>query len=188
MIKVYSAHIFDFTQADYILQYSLLDVALRAKIDAKKSDNDKMCSLAGYILLYRGVSELYGKEKINITFNQNGKPLCDFCFFSISHSESRVVCAISNEPVGIDIQIVKNIRRQKNYKLFNAFENEYVNSGTKGHSARFTEIFTKKESAVKLLGKTLSYAAAVNTFSDEFIFESTNFEDYIMTVCKKSKI
>lgn len=36
MIKIYSALITDFTQADYTNAYSLLENALKEKIDAKK--------------------------------------------------------------------------------------------------------------------------------------------------------
>ena len=69
MIKQYSAKITDFTQADYMKQYSLLECDIREKIDAKKSENAKKQSLLGYILLYRAVKELYLKSQFKISFN-----------------------------------------------------------------------------------------------------------------------
>ena len=61
MIKIYEALITDFTQADYTKEYSLLDCAFKEKICAKKSQLDKMRSLAGRILLRRGAAEIYAK-------------------------------------------------------------------------------------------------------------------------------
>ncbi len=187
MIKIYSALITDFTQADYTEMYSLLDCALREKIDAKKQEDDKLCSLAGYILLYRGVYELYGKTNFRITFNSRGKPVCDFCFFNISHSENRIVCAIGNEAMGIDIQKIKPIKLRPQYKFFNKRENFYVNHDNALASTRYAEIFTKKESAVKLLGLSLSHSKFIDTFSNDFCFKTQFDNDFITTVCSKNK-
>ena len=74
MIKIYRALITDFSQADYTKQYGLLDCTLKKKIDDKKKSEDKMRSLAGYILLWRGVFELYNKSDFSIYFNEHGKP------------------------------------------------------------------------------------------------------------------
>lgn len=187
MIKIYSALITDFTQADYTNQYSLLEHAIRDKIDAKKNSRDKIRSLAGYILLYRAVLELYQKTEIKIYFNEHGKPLCDFCFFNISHSEDRVVCVISDQPVGIDIQKVKAIKKRPKYKFFNARENEYVNCDECLFLMHYTEIFTKKEAAVKMLGESILHGCSIDTFSSAFNFETQKSGDFITTVCTQNK-
>lgn len=186
MIKIYSALITDFTQADYTKQYSLLERAVRDKIDIKKFESDKLSSLAGYILLYRGAYEIYKKSSFDITFNRHGKPLCDFCFFSISHSDGCVVCAFSDKPIGIDIQKLQDIKPRSKYKFFNQKENDYVNQDRDLLSERFIEIFTRKESAVKALGLSLSYAASVDTFSNYFRFETRETDGFIVTVCQQN--
>ena len=185
MIKIYSALITDFTQADYTNAYRLLENALKEKIDAKKSEKDKMRSLAGIILLYKGAFELYKKTDFKIKFNKNGKPLCDFCFFNISHSQNRVVCVLSDEPVGMDIQKIKPIKRREKYKFFTDKENDYVNSGNEKNSLceRFTEIFTKKESALKMLGLSLADSKNIDTFSNRFKFMQQKDGEFITTVC-----
>lgn len=186
MIKVYTAMTIDFTQADYTKTYSLLERAVRDKIDAKKYEEDRRSSLAGYILLYRGAYELYKKRQFNITFNEYGKPLCDFCFFSISHSDGHVVCVLSDEPVGVDIQKLSNIKPREKYKFFNEKENCYVNQNSDLLSKKFIEIFTKKEAAVKMSGLSISHAALVDTFSNEFCFETQETDGFIITVCQKN--
>ena len=145
-----------------------------------------MQSLAGYILLYRAVKELYNKSQIKITFNEYGKPLCDACFFNISHSDERVVCAIGDEPLGIDIQQVKTIQQRNKYKYFNDKENDYVNQDKNFVSKRFIEIFTKKEAALKMLGLSLSHAATIDTFSNEFCFEMRENDGFLVTICRKN--
>ena len=183
MIKIYNAQITDFTQADYTKAYSLLDCALKEKICAKKCVQDKMCSIAGYILLWRGALEIYGKTDFNINFNKNGKPLVDFCYFNISHSEDRVVCAFSDRPVGIVIQKIKPIIKRKKYKFFTDFESAYVNADEKLVAQRYTEIFTKKESALKMLGFSLADCGKIDTFSKKLGFEIQTKDDFITTVC-----
>ena len=185
MIKIYSALITDFSQADYAKMYSLLDCALREKIDAKNKADDKMCSLAGLILLYRGARELYGKTNFDITFSEHGKPLCDFCHFNISHSENRVVCVFSDRKVGVDIQKIKPVVSREKYRFFNDRENSYINAQKDKIDKRYTELFTKKESAVKMLGLSLVDCGDIDTFSDDFEFETYEKDDFYITVCRQ---
>lgn len=185
MIKIYNAKITDFTQADYTKMYSLLDCALKEKIDFKKNNDDKMRSLAGLILLYRGAYELYGKTGFDITFNKYGKPLCDFCNFSISHSKERVICAFSDADIGIDIQKIDDIKPREKYKFFNQKENFYVNQNDRFISERYTEIFTKKEAAIKMLGLSIANASDIDTFSNEYCFKTQEKDGFVFSICEK---
>lgn len=186
MIKLYIADIYDFNQADYAKMYSLLDCAMKQKIDKKNNIKDKIRSLSGWILLWRGVYELYGKTDIVITFNSHGKPLCNLCYFNISHSGDRVVCVISDREVGIDIQQVRDIKPREIYKFFNSNECSYVNEDKNNISKRYTEVFTKKEAAVKMLGIALSNSCKIDVFSNEFSFETKYFDDFVLTICTKN--
>ena len=40
---------------------------------------------------------------LNLHYEENGKPLADNCFVSISHSENMIAVCTSDTPVGIDI-------------------------------------------------------------------------------------
>ncbi len=186
MINLYKAKITDFTQADYANQYSLLECAIREKIDVKKHIDAKKQSLAGYILLFRAIDELYSKKDVKISFNEYGKPLCDCCFFSISHSKDYVVCVVSDEQVGIDVQQIRTIEQRTKYKFFNQKENDYVNQNAKFSSKRYIEIFTKKEAAIKMLGLSLTQASMVDTFSKEYFFETSEEDGVFLTICRKN--
>ncbi len=185
MIKIYWADINDFSQADYVKQYTKLDDILKKEIDAKIHSEDKMRSLAGYILLFRGAAEIYGKTAFKMVFNEHGKPLVDFCYFNISHSKTRVVCAFSQQPVGVDIQYIETIKHRESYRFFNRQESDYVNQFDDLISQRFIEIFTKKEAAVKMLGVNFANAGKIDTFSDDFVFETQISGDFIMSICTK---
>lgn len=186
MIKLYTAKTTDFTQADYTKQYSLLECAIREKIDAKSKEKSRCQSLAGYILFYRAAGELFPNEQIKIYFNEHGKPLCDFCYFNISHSDDRIVCVVSDEPVGIDIQQIRPIKFRKSYMLFNEKESDYVNQNAELISQRYVEIFTKKEAAIKMLGLSLPQAATIDTFSQEFDFKTYQKDNFFITACSKN--
>lgn len=186
MIKLYKAKITDFTQADYANQYSLLERAIREKIDAKGTEKSRLQSLAGYILLYRIMEESFPKEQLKISFNEHGKPLCDFCFFSIAHSADRVVCVVSDKPIGVDIQQIKSVKQRKSYMIFNKAESDYVNQNVKLISQRYVEIFTKKEAAIKMLGLSLSQAATIDTLSKDFKFKTCQKDDFFITICSEN--
>lgn len=186
MIKLNSAKIYDFTQADYAKMYSLLDCAIKEKIDKKHSEKDKQLSLAGYILLWRTVKEMYNKDTVKITFNEHGKPLCDFCFFSISHSVDRIVCAISDAPIGVDIQQIREIKQRENYKLLSSKESIYVNEKTQNLSGRYIEVFSKKEAAIKMLGLSLGDGASIDVFSKKYNFKTEYFDNFVQTICTQN--
>ena len=50
---------------------------------------DRKRTLAGRYLLKKMIKEIYGREGFELSYNENGKPELDFCFFSISHKPSR---------------------------------------------------------------------------------------------------
>ena len=186
MIKLYLSKITEYSQADYAKMYSLLECTIRQKIDAKKRNLNKKQSIVGYSLLYRGFKELYNKSDVNLEFNSHGKPVCDFCFFSISHSKEYVVCVFSDHPIGVDIQKNTNIKSRNNYKLFNQKENDYVNQNGQFNPQKYIEIFTKKEAAVKMLGLSLSQCAQIDTFSNEYNFKIDVLDDFMIAICTKN--
>ena len=185
MIKLYKININEISAADYTRVYNLLADDLKQKIDAKQNADDKKRSLAAFLLLFGGAKELYKRDDFEIKFNENGKPICDFCHFNISHSGEWAVCVFSDTPIGVDIQQIKDIKMRGNYRFFTTREAEYVNSDTALLPQRFTEIFTKKEAAVKMLGGSLaSMASRIDTFSPEYNFETLIHKKFIITICK----
>ncbi len=156
MIKLYKADINSISEEEYRSAFDLFPNNIKEHILEKKNILSKKQSAAGYLLLSRGFKELFGEENITLRFTENGKPISDVCYFSISHSENIAACVISDKPIGLDVQKMHKIALKSRYPLFNKEEVLYVNSSPELANKRFFEVFTKKEALVKLKGEKLS--------------------------------
>lgn len=146
----------------------------REEIERKKNHNDSKRSLAGEILVRKYLSRLYNipKEEITLAKGLHGKPyaLNVKAHFSISHSGSYTAVAISNEPIGIDIEVLGDFSAIVAHKTFNTDERNYVagNSPFRKKSEMekaFFEIWTAKEAYLKFTGEGLS--GGINSLSFE---------------------
>ena len=95
-----------------------------------------------------------------------GKPCIQF---NISHTGHYIACVIADEPVGIDIELIKDVDMKIAERFFTPDETVYIMKGQQVN--RFYEIWTKKESRIKWEGKGLS--KPLPSFS---IFESSDQE------------
>ena len=91
-----------------------------------------------------------------IAHNENGKPYLKNndlgLHFSVTHTETYLFIAFSDENVGIDAEPAnRNVRYEPILKDFSAEEREHIHSTTD-----FLKYWTIKESAVKWLGGTLA--------------------------------
>lgn len=155
--------------------------------------DDKKRTLAGRILLRKMIKKRYGIEDFTLSFNENGKPTLDFCFFSISHSGDIAVCAVSDYPVGADVQYMSGFKKRDRYMLFTASESDYVNECD--CEQRFYTLWTMKEAYIKAIGgktadmtntKLVTPELRVNKNFGDFIFKTEKQGNYILTVCEKS--
>lgn len=144
---------------------------------------------AGRRLLKEMIRSAYGTEDFTLSFNENGKPLLDFCFFSLSHSGRYAACALSDRPIGVDIQKRHPIKRRNAYKPFTDEENAYIASGSLDE--RFFTLWTMKEAYIKAVGGRLSDMKKVSLASDgrlseacgDLRFLSGRFDEYFWSVC-----
>lgn len=166
---------------------------------AEKAKNyrpeDKKRTLAGRFLLKKMIKEVYGREDFTVSFNENGKPYLDFCFFNISHSGDFAVCALSDFPVGVDIERIKDFKRREKYMLFSKRESEYVNE--RDFENRFFTLWTRKEAYIKAKGGLLADAVnaelvnpdfKLRNIYDGFSFTTEQFDGYICSVAEKTAL
>jgi 4'-phosphopantetheinyl transferase len=95
-------------------------------------------------------------DQLRICRSAYGKPFLEGhsgIHFNISHAAGAIVCAVSERPVGIDMER----KRKINFRIMNRFftENEraFVLTAHNDQDERFTHIWTMKESYVKYTGK-----------------------------------
>lgn len=106
-----------------------------------------------------------------IYYNKNKKPLIENKFFSISHSDEYTVIVIHDNPVGIDMEKIKNV----DLSIKRVFGNDINISDEK-----FIKEFTKKESYIKLSGLALRN---INDCMESAHFIIKKFKDYYITIC-----
>lgn len=94
-----------------------------------------------------------------IGINEFGKPyLRDYrdAHYNIAHKKRAIVCALSDQPVGVDIEGVKNFNKRVAERFFTQNEQDYIFARKRNQELRFAKIWTRKEAYVKRIGKGLT--------------------------------
>ncbi len=174
---------------DFLLRFVQVDK--RRRIDNMKSKQNKDLSLLGDTLAKLAISNVFGLpfDGIRYKYENSGKPfLADYpdVHFNISHSGNMVVCAVYDQPVGIDIQKMKDVRFDVLAKrFFTVKEQESFFSITAGKRKQaFYKTWTAKESYVKWLGTGIK---DIKKDIDDTCVVETNivFTDYTISLCAK---
>lgn len=122
----------------------------------------------------------------NVRYLENGKPVADNCYVSVSHSGDTAVVCKSDRPIGIDIEKIDTPREFQRLaeRYFSSAELQYFND--EPTAQRFYEIWTKKEAYSKISGEGIKMIArGFDTFSlKDVTFKTEKRENYIITVCE----
>jgi 4'-phosphopantetheinyl transferase len=107
-------------------------------------------------LLLQSVLRSKGLDPNTVTVNRYGKPEIEGICFNISHSGNLVVCAVSDQPIGCDIEKLREAPRKVSGRFFSEREKQYLNQyeGMK-FDREFFRLWTMKEAYVKLTGEGL---------------------------------
>ncbi len=158
-------------------EISALPRLRQKEILRKKNKDDQKRSLAGDMLVKKYLSRIYSVPADNICIlkGEHSKPyvLNIPAHFSVSHSGQYTVVAISDRPIGIDLEVIRDFSAILARKLFNEDELRYIagNGPSRKKSTMqrcFYEIWTAKEAYLKYKGTGLS--GGVNSF--EFKLEN----------------
>lgn len=114
-------------------------------------------SLGAERLLMAALQELGGPmPPLEITCSEAGKPaLQDGPEFSLSHSGERVLCALSDEAVGADLQQLKPYNPALARRFFSKEEAVWLEAQREQNLA-FSLLWSLKESYVKFLGSGIA--------------------------------
>ena len=85
---------------------SVYPPARQARIDASAGKNQRRQRYFVWKLLEYAMEKSFGLhlEEQAFSVDEAGKWRCDGCFFSLSHSRDGVAVAVSNRPVGVDLE------------------------------------------------------------------------------------
>ena len=181
----------------YILPFSALDfdrlapllpfvsAGRRERIARLGSGAAKTASLLSALLVRMAVSEFTGIPASELVFSvhDGGKPYCVGvpCEFSLSHTSGMIVCAVSDEPVGIDAELLRPAPMRVARRFTDA-EREYIS----GSDERFFRVWTRKEAFGKMTGDGLSGGAlGTDVLSPGFSASARTFRfgDHIISAC-----
>ena len=130
----------------------LLPPKRKAKAERLINKNDAILSATAGLMMKR-VLGIENDEALR--FNEHGKPFLEHGpFFSISHSRQFSVLAVSENEIGIDIEMHQSQNRRLMERCFTKEEQRFADLSTEN----FIKIWEAKEAVLKLLGTGFSFA------------------------------
>ena len=138
------------------------------KIDGYTTDAEKRLCLGTGVVFSHAITEAgFSEDELHLAYGENGKPYFknDLYFhFSLSHSGERAMCAVSDEPIGCDVELITDDRD--------------------------ADTWTRLESYAKATDEPLSMLMNQKSpFNSAWIFKETNLNDgYKYMTCTKEKL
>ena len=111
-----------------------------------------LCLGAGLLLAY--ALRRAGASNTSLRNLPNGKPVLAAgpdIHFSLSHSGKLAVCAVSGQPVGVDVEVLHSADRDVMALCFQKQEQEWITQSNDPGRA-YTRLWTRKESYLKRTG------------------------------------
>lgn len=186
-----SAEISDELLAEWLLE---ADESKRREISLMRQADKRRLRIAADHLCRTSAAEALGLSPAEVKFgkNEHGKPITDGMEFNLSHSGDIAVCAVSDKPIGIDIEALREIRPDAAKRFASAEELEYIGSDPR----RLFEIWTLKEAYFKCVGTGIGSDIKSVTFTvdgDDIRCSEPGFtckfisiaDGYICSVCEK---
>ena len=151
------------------------------KYNQYSRDKDKLNCLTSYLLLWFALKQNHLIETPpSFTYGANQKPYIaenNNIFFNISHTNGCVICAISNNEIGVDIEKIRPINLNISKKICTPSEQKLFDKSS--NKATFLlKVWTKKESYVKMKsGSIFSDYSKIDTttLSNVYCFKHKNF-------------
>ena len=173
---------------DFDLESSLREVSEQRREQAlrfKHEQGRRLCVLA-YLLLKQGLREEYGiMENPVFEYNEHGKPSIvghPEIFFNLSHCKEAVACAISDQPVGIDVESVRSYKERLARYTMNDEEVRDIETSEQPDTT-FIRLWTMKEATMKLVGTGISKDMKSVIDTEKYKYTTVDRQRYIYTVC-----
>lgn len=204
VLKYIIKNLHDFSKQDYKESFSYMTSLRKEKVIRYKDEDRKKCTLAGEFLVRQLLSDTSGKTKESfiISADKNGKLFCENqhdLYFNISHSNGMVAAVISDEEVGIDLEVIRPYPLALTKKICNEEEllyifghlpdeTEFTENASKDTLHRFFEVWTAKEAYLKCIGTGFSSLSKLKSLSLDFPKTKIKTEEYVIHIVKVSNI
>lgn len=174
---------------DFNLSEALMEISAQRREQAlkfKHEQGQRLCVLA-YRLLKQGLREEYGiTENPIFEYNEHGKPSIvghPEIFFNLSHCKEAVVCAISNNPIGVDVECIREAKESLINYTMNQEEISEINNSDNPASA-FIRFWTMKEATSKLVGTGITNDVKTLIDFAKYKYTTVDRQRYIYTIAE----
>ena len=171
------------------LQAALKEISEQRREQALKfkyEQGQRLCVLA-YLLLKQALREGYGiTENPVFEYNEHGKPSIvghPEIFFNLSHCKEAAICVVSNQPVGVDVEGIREYRESLVNYTMNDEEITLIKSA-ENHAAAFIRLWTMKEATTKLIGTGISNDMKTVLDPTKYKYTTVDRQRYIYTICE----
>lgn len=197
MTNIYILNCTEFTDIVFSLENRISEERQKRSRCLRKESDRLLCIGAEICLAYSLALPL----PLKYDTLKNGKPFIKGQrHFSISHSGDYVICAVSDEPLGADIEKISRMSPALSKKIFSPVELEKSRTLDGSELQKYLcRVWTQKESFVKLTGEGLRQN--LRTICTEepptekeqnspYFFTQSFGEDYLISVClgKESEV
>ncbi len=128
----------------------------RAKVEGLKKTEDKVRSVVAFLLLERALQDRGISPVPEFNYEDRGKPYFAGypVHFSLSHTKDAVACAVSDSPIGVDVQEKRAFSSRLADRICSEEEKAAL-SRAENPDEMLTALWTKKEALAKKTGKGL---------------------------------
>ena len=173
---------------DFDLDEALRDISEQRREQAlklKHEQGQRLCVLA-YQLLKKGLQQEYGiTENPIFEYNEHGKPSIvghpEICF-NLSHCKEAVVCVVSDQPVGVDVESIREYKESLVRYTMNDEEIREIEP-SENPAATFIRLWTMKEATMKLIGTGISNDMKTVIDTTKYKYTTVERQQYIYTIC-----
>ncbi len=157
-----------------------------------RHESGQRLSLAAYLLLMEGLQKEFGIDEAPVfDYSAEGKPFIanhPDVHFNLSHSGTVALCAVSNQPIGTDVETTRKVSTSLISYTMNDSEKEQI-SASSNPTMRFLYFWTRKEALLKLTGDGIrNNLKQVLDNAEKYHFETIEKENYIYTIAKYKNI
>lgn len=143
--------------------------------------------LKSYLMLCDALGK--SSKEIEFLYNEHDKPyLTDGPFFNISHCKKGIAVVVDNQPVGVDIESIRNAEDALIRKTMNEDEQRQIFSSG-NVMEMFTYFWTRKEALLKMQGTGIIDDLHNVLSNDDNIQTVINREKgYVLSIARKQTL
>ena len=174
---------------EFDLEAALKEISEQRREQALKfkfEQGQRLCVLA-YLLLKKALHETYGiTDNPIFEYNEHGKPSIvghPEIFFNLSHCKEAVICAVSDLPVGVDVEGIREYKESLVNYTMNDGEMAQIHSA-EDPAAAFIRLWTMKEATMKLIGTGISNDMKTVIDTTRYKYTTVDRQRYIYTICE----